>query len=96
MNSSERQDLGAGAYGWCCKVREPHSGEELVILTFVRRALKSLVVEATIIHRLQAPGKQPLGGVCVRRRQDVGHYAEMILGRHWRTVTLLTDAANFI
>lgn len=75
LSSSGSSYLGAGSYGSCCKVRDPESGDELVIKTFPVLELQSLAKEAAMLARLRMEGVQGLVGVCVKTRQLVSYYA---------------------
>lgn len=90
LNSTGPEPLGAGAFGSCCKVQDPFSGEELVIKTFARNHLEYLVMEASILQRLQAvAGVQRLVGVCVRKRQLVSRYAGVTTDKYFSSVPSL-------
>ncbi|XP_050691572.1 uncharacterized protein LOC126983118 [Eriocheir sinensis] len=86
LSGAAPKDLGCGGFGSCCRVRDPHSGEELVIKSYFNEGFDDLVDEASILQRLQGvAGVQRLVGVCVRRRQLVTRYAGMTADSYFQT-----------
>lgn len=97
LTSGDREALGAGAFGSCYKVQDPHSGEELVIKTFLRNGLEALVTEASILQRLQVVGGvQRLLGVCVRKRQMVSRFAGLTAEKYFSTAPSLPDLLSVV
>ncbi|XP_050709836.1 uncharacterized protein LOC126994550 [Eriocheir sinensis] len=97
LSSKAHETLGAGAFGSCCKVWDPHSGEELVIKTYYSGSVGDLVKEASILQRLQVvAGVQRLVGACVRRRWLVTRYAGLTVERYFATDPSLPDLLSVV
>lgn len=61
--------VGEEANGSSCKVRDPHSGEEVMIMTFEKGELAGLASEAVNLKDMQhVPDLQRLVGVCIETR----------------------------
>uniref|UniRef100_A0A0P4W432 Protein kinase domain-containing protein n=1 Tax=Scylla olivacea TaxID=85551 RepID=A0A0P4W432_SCYOL len=96
MISSGSQGLGAGSYGSCCKGVDPHAGKEVVIKTFLKNALRSLVTEAKCLQRLQGHGMQRLVGVCLETRQLVTRFAGQTAADYFHSGACFTHALRVI
>ncbi|MPC46768.1 putative L-type lectin-domain containing receptor kinase V.2 [Portunus trituberculatus] len=96
MISFGSQDLGAGSYGSCCKGVDPYAGKELVIKTFLKDDLRSLVTETRCLQRLQGHGMQRLVGVCVETRQLVTRFAGQTAEDYFHSGTCFTQALSVI
>ena len=96
MISLGSQGLGKGAYGSCCKGVDPDSGKEVVIKTFLKDALRSLVTETRCLHRLQGHGMQRLVGVCLETRQLVTRFAGQTAADFFRPGVCFSHAISVI
>lgn len=94
MASAGRKYVGSGTFGSCCKVRDPCTGEELVIKTFAEDGLKTLMVEAALLKKLQGAGVQRLVGACVKTRSLVSHFAGTIARKYLKSTTSVPDALS--
>lgn len=88
-------EVGDGAYASCCKARDPHSGEEVVIKTFEKGDLAGLVTEAVNLKDMQnVPGMQRLVGVCIETLQLVSQFAGSTAYKYFTTCTSFAEAVN--
>ena len=88
--------LGEGSYGSCCKGVDPHAGKEVVVKTFLKDALRSLVTEAKCLQRLQGHGMQRMVGVCVETRQLVTRFAGQTAADYFHSGACFTHALSVI
>lgn len=94
--NAESRKLGVGSYGSCCRVKDPDTGQVLVIKTFTGNDLNSLTKEAEALNMLQMDGVQRLVGVCVKTRQLVSHFAGKTLKYYSTERTPLLDSLSVI
>ncbi|MPC67743.1 Germinal center kinase 1 [Portunus trituberculatus] len=69
------QRLSRGVFGSCYKGVDPRTGKTVVVKTFKKIALHSLLKETVCLQQLQGRGVQRLVGVCVQTCQLVTRFA---------------------
>lgn len=90
------QRVSKGVFGLCCKGVDQRTGEAVVVKTFKRNALHSLVKETVCLQQLQGRGVQRLVGVCVQTCQLVTRFAGTTAEIYFRFQAPLPHALRVI